>query len=68
MLPKSVKSIEAAHRMIFNDRLDAAVAAFFLISVVIILADSAREWFRVINGKLAPCTAEAPYVATALID
>ena len=68
VLPKSVKSIEAAHRMIFNDRLDAAVAAFFLISVVIILADSAREWFRVINGKLAPCTAEAPYVATALID
>ena len=66
-LPKGVKSIEAAHRMIFNDRLDAAVAAFFLISVVIILADSAREWIRVIGGKRAPCTAEAPYVATALV-
>ena len=68
VLPKSVKTIEAANRMIFNDHLDAAVAAFFLISVVIILADSMREWYRVINGRLAPCTAEAPYVATALVD
>ena len=65
-LPKGVKSIEAAHRMIFNDRLDAGVAAFFLISVVVILADSLREWVSVTSGKKAPSTAEAPYVATAL--
>ncbi len=66
-LPKGVKSIEAAHRMIFNDRLDAAVAAFFLISVVVILADSIREWMSVTSGKKVASTAEAPYVATALV-
>lgn len=66
-LPASIKSVEAAQRMIFNDRLDAAVAAFFLISVVIILADSIRTWVSVLNSKKAPISSEAPYVATALV-
>jgi carbon starvation protein len=68
VLPASVKSVEAAQRMIFNDRLDAAVAAFFLISVVVILADSMREWIGVISGRKPAQTSEAPYVRTALVD
>ncbi len=67
-LPASIKSMEAAQRMIFNDRLDAAVAAFFLISVIIILADSMRTWYSVLSSKTMPVSSEAPYVATALID
>ena len=39
--------------MIWNDRLDAAVAAFFAISVIVILADSAREWLSVLRGSKA---------------
>jgi carbon starvation protein len=66
-LPASIKSVEAAQRMIFNDRLDAAVAAFFLISVVIILADSIRTWVAVLSSKKVPVSSEAPYVATALV-
>ena len=58
---------EAAQRMIFNDRLDAAVAAFFLISVVIILADSMRTWAAVLGSRKVPVSSEAPYVATALV-
>ncbi len=68
VLPASVKSVEAAQRMIFNDRLDAAVAAFFLISVIVILADSMREWIAVISGRKPAQTAEAPYVRTQLVD
>ena len=68
VLPKAVKSVEAAQRMIFNDRLDAAVAAFFLISVIVILADSMREWIAVISGRKPAQTAEAPYVRTQLVD
>ena len=67
VLPKAVPSIEAAQRMIFNDRLDAAVAAFFLISVIVILADSIREWVAVISGRKPAQTSEAPYVKTALV-
>ena len=67
VLPKAVPSIEAAQRMMFNDRLDAAVAAFFLISVIVILADSIREWVAVISGRKPAQTSEAPYVKTALV-
>ncbi len=66
-LPSSISSVEAAQRMIFNDRLDAAVAAFFLIAVVVILADSIRTWMGVLTSKQAPISSEAPYVATALV-
>ncbi|HEX2779442.1 MAG TPA: carbon starvation CstA family protein [Gemmatimonadaceae bacterium] len=47
-------------RMIFNERLDAAVAAFFLLSVVVILADSAREWLRVARGSAPLRSTETP--------
>ncbi len=66
-LPASIKSVEAAQRMIFNDRLDAGVAAFFLIAVIVILADSIRTWVGVLSSKKAPVSSEAPYVATALV-
>ena len=47
-LPAAIKTRGDAQRMIFNDYLDAAVAAFFMISVVVILADSMREWTAVL--------------------
>jgi carbon starvation protein len=49
-----------ATRMIFNDRLDAVVAAFFMASFVVILAASVREWWRVQRGGAAVST-EVPY-------
>ena len=67
-LPAHIKSVEAASRMIFNDRLDAAVAAFFLASVIIILADSIREWMAVTSGRKAAVSSEEPYLATRLAD
>ena len=54
--------------MIFNDRLDAAVAGFFLVSVVVILTASIAEWLKVINGTTAPVSSETPYVRTQLVD
>ena len=54
-VPKGVASIEAAGRMVFNDRLDAAVAAFFMGAVVVILIESVRMWIRIISGR-APAT------------
>jgi carbon starvation protein len=54
-VPPGVASIEAARRMVFNDRLDAAVAAFFMISVIVILFESTRVWIRILSGR-APAT------------
>jgi carbon starvation protein len=60
-LPPGVKSAGDLSRMIANDYLDAAVAGFFLLSVVVILADSAREWWAVVSGAKAARTTEVPF-------
>ena len=45
-LPHGVATLVIASRLMWNDRLDAAVTAFFLASVVIILIASIRRWGR----------------------
>jgi carbon starvation protein len=60
-LPPGVRSAADASRIIWNDRVDAAVAAFFAISVIVILADSAREWLSVLNGKKPAVSTEVPF-------
>ncbi len=60
-LPAGVKSAADLRRMIANDYLDAAVAAFFLLSVLMVIAASAHEWWAVLRrGKPARST-EAPF-------
>ncbi|MGZ8492729.1 MAG: carbon starvation CstA family protein [Gemmatirosa sp.] len=60
-LPAGARSVEAARAMMFNDRLDAAVAGFFLVAVLVILADSAREWIAVLAGRKPARSTEVPY-------
>jgi carbon starvation protein len=43
-LPAAIKTVEDARRMMANDYLDAAVTAFFMVSVLVILIDSIRVW------------------------
>lgn len=64
-LPPGVSDAAGAARLIFNDRLDAGVAAFFMISVVVILLDSMREWSAVLGGRKPMVSSEEPYVARA---
>lgn len=60
-LPPGVQSVTAARRLIVNDYIDAAVAAFFLVSVVVIVAASAHEWFTVLSGRKVARTTEVPF-------
>jgi carbon starvation protein len=55
-----------AARMIFNDRLDAALALFFMFVVVVVIAASAREWWMVVSRRKAPLVNEAPYEPSQL--
>jgi carbon starvation protein len=55
-----------AGRMIFNDRLDAGLALFFMAIVLVVIAASAREWWLVGARKKAPVVNEAPYVESQL--
>ena len=49
-------------RLIFNDRLDAAVVGMLVIMVALILVESVMEWWRVLSGRKHAVTHEAPYV------
>jgi len=55
-----------AARMIFNDRIDAALALFFMVIVLVVIAASAREWWLVAAKRKAPRVHEAPYVESRL--
>lgn len=56
----------AAARMIFNDRIDAALALFFMVVVLVVIAASAREWWLVAAKRQTPRVHEAPYVETQM--
>jgi carbon starvation protein len=62
-LPAGAHSMSEAGRLILNDRIDAAVAAFFLISVIVILVASLHEWFSVLSGRKAVRSSEVPFEA-----
>jgi carbon starvation protein len=56
----------AAPRLILNDRLDAALALFFMAIVLVVIVASAREWYLVAVRRKAPSIHETPYVASRL--
>jgi len=60
-LPAAIKTVTDARRMIFNDYLDAGVAAFFMVSVVVILAASLREWAACLRGTKPVISSEVPF-------
>ena len=64
-LPGGVTDAAGAARLMFNDRLDAAVAAFFMVSVIVILIDSIREWSAVLGGRKPMVSSEVPFTARA---
>jgi len=55
-----------AARMIFNDRLDAGLALFFMAIVCVVILASAREWYLIAARKKAPRVNESPYVESSL--
>jgi carbon starvation protein len=62
-LPAGIASVEVGRRLIFNDYLNTAVAAFFMVSVVVILAESARDWIAVLRGRKPAVSTEVPFEA-----
>ncbi len=56
-----------AARLIFNDRLNAVIALFFMSVVAMLVFTSAREWWLVLSRRKAAVIHEAPYVPTTLV-
>ena len=59
-------TLTTAPRLIFNDRLNAGLALFFMAIVLIVILASAREWWMVLAGRKAPVVHEAPYAESRL--
>jgi carbon starvation protein len=48
--------------VIFNNRLDAGVTGFFALLILLLLAEAASEWYRILSGKRTTPITETPYV------
>jgi carbon starvation protein len=62
----SNSTLPTAPRMILNDRIDAALALFFMIIVIVVIIACARDWILIAMKKKTPVVHEAPYVKTRL--
>jgi carbon starvation protein len=56
------KSMAQMHQIVFNDRLDALVTGIFILVVVLVVLDSIRVWYNILNHKQKPILHETPFV------
>jgi carbon starvation protein len=65
-LLESGKLTAASQNQIFNDYLDAAVCGVFLVLVTVIIVDSLRAWYGILNGTRDTQSSEAPFVPSEM--
>jgi carbon starvation protein len=58
--------IAETQTLIFNDRLDAAVCAAFMLLVAVILVDSVRVWAGLLRGTREVTSSESPFIPSRL--
>jgi carbon starvation protein len=58
----------ASARLIFNNRLDAAVTSVLVVMVALVLIESVQQWIGVLSGRKQSRVKEAPFVMTRLAE
>ncbi|MFZ1165773.1 MAG: carbon starvation CstA family protein, partial [Candidatus Sulfotelmatobacter sp.] len=58
----------ATGRLIFNNRLDAAVTGVLVVMVTLVLVESGRQWWGILRGTSEAPVKEAPFVRTRLVE
>jgi carbon starvation protein len=56
--------IAETHRLIFNQRLDAAVTGVLALMILVLLVEALAQWYAILSGRREAVLHEAPYVAT----
>ena len=56
--------IVETQRMIFNQRLDAAVTAVLAVMILVLLVEAVVQWYAILDAARKPVLHETPYVAT----
>ena len=51
-------------RLIFNQRLDAAVTAVLALMVIVLIVEALVQWYAILSSRRAPALHESPYVQT----
>ena len=64
----SAEELKVWQAQLFNNRVDAAVTAIFLVLVTIVVAANARVWWQLLAGKRELALREEPYVPVAATD
>ncbi len=60
--------IAETQRLIFNNRLDAAVTAVLAAMVLVLVVEAIVEWIAILRGRKPVVLHEAPYVATRWVE
>ena len=58
----------AIARIIFNNRLDAAVTGVLVLMITLVLVESARQWIGILAGTREVQVKESPFVRTRLVQ
>jgi carbon starvation protein len=58
----------ATSRLIFNNRLDAAVTGILVVMVTLVLVESLRQWIGILSGTREARVKESPFVQTRLLE
>jgi carbon starvation protein len=58
----------ATSRLIFNNRLDAAVTGILILMVTLVLVESLRQWWGILSGAREAGVKESPFVRTRLAE
>jgi len=51
-------------RLIFNQRLDAAVTAVLALMAIVLIVEALVQWYAILSSRRAPGLHESPYVQT----
>src|SRR5467141_2373565 len=51
-------------RLIFNQRLDAAVTGVLALMVIVLIVEALVQWYAILSSRRAPVLHESPYVPT----
>jgi carbon starvation protein len=61
------KNIDDMHSVVTNSTVDGVLAALFAVLIVIVIADAARIWVRVLRSRRPAPTTETPFVQSQII-
>jgi carbon starvation protein len=60
----SAAKLVETQRLIFNQRLDAAVTAVLAVMVIVLIMEALVQWYAILRSQRVPALHESPYVQT----